>query len=79
MFNANCNVVLRAAMHKAGLPASQVVASPEAEDQARACPADQLAAIPAPDEVEFICGGPPCQARPGGGRRQRALTRFVRR
>ena len=63
VFNANCNVILRAAMRKAGLPDACVVASPEAEEQAAAVPPDQMALIPVPGEVEFICGGPPCQAR----------------
>lgn len=35
--------------------------------QAKALPAETLAQLPAPGEVEFIMGGPPCQGYSGGG------------
>lgn len=63
-FCANCNVILRAAMDKAGL-ADDCNACDEAVEQAKGLPADILAQLPAPGEVEFIMGGPPCQGYSG--------------
>jgi DNA (cytosine-5)-methyltransferase 1 len=68
VFNANCNVILRRCMSKAGLPDDQAIASPEAETQATEMAPAQVAALPLPGEVEFICGGPPCQGFSGMNR-----------
>ena len=40
----------------------------QAEEQAAKLPADQVAGLPAPGEVEFLCGGPPCQGYSGMNR-----------
>jgi DNA (cytosine-5)-methyltransferase 1 len=68
VFNANCNVILRRCMSKAGLPDAEAIASPEADEQAAAMAASEVAAVPLPGEVEFICGGPPCQGFSGMNR-----------
>jgi DNA (cytosine-5)-methyltransferase 1 len=68
VFNANCNVILRRAMSKAGLPDGEAIASPEAETQAGDMAPEQVAALPLPGQVEFICGGPPCQGFSGMNR-----------
>ncbi|KAL6767831.1 MET1 [Auxenochlorella protothecoides x Auxenochlorella symbiontica] len=66
-FCANCNVLLHAAMVKGG-GADDCQASPEAVAESEALPADQVAALPLPGEVDFICGGPPCQGYSGMNR-----------
>ena len=68
VFTANCNVILRRCMAKAGLPDGEALASAEAEEQAGAMEAAQVAALPLPGEVDFICGGPPCQGFSGMNR-----------
>lgn len=40
----------------------------QAEEQAKQLDADTLASIPAPGEVDFLCGGPPCQGYSGMNR-----------
>lgn len=68
VFNANCNVILRRCMSKVCLPDAEALACPEAEEQAKAMAPDEVAALPLPGEVEFICGGPPCQGFSGMNR-----------
>jgi DNA (cytosine-5)-methyltransferase 1 len=67
VFCSNCNVILRAAMDKAGLGAD-CEACDEAVAQARDMEPGRYAALPAPGEVEFIMGGPPCQGYSGMNR-----------
>ena len=67
VFCNNCNVLLHAAMTKAGLE-SDCLASEEAQQESRALPLDEIKALPLPGEVEFICGGPPCQGYSGMNR-----------
>lgn len=67
VFNANCNVILHRALDKSGL-GDDCVASDDCKAQSAAMAPDQAAAIPAPGEVEFICGGPPCQGFSGMNR-----------
>jgi hypothetical protein len=67
MFCNNCNVILRAAMAKAGL-ADDCVASEECVTAAEALPLELVQQLPAPGEVEFIMGGPPCQGYSGMNR-----------
>lgn len=62
VYNSNCNVVLHAAMAKAAM-ADQCEASEAAIAESQAFDPQLLASIPLPGEVEFICGGPPCQVR----------------
>ena len=40
----------------------------QAQEESAALPADQLSALPLPGEVDFICGGPPCQGYSGMNR-----------
>ena len=54
-------------MEKAGL-AANCISCEDAAVQAGALPADRLAALPRPGEVEFIMGGPPCQGYSGMNR-----------
>ena len=68
VFTANCNVILRRCMAKAGLPPAEALASPEAEEQAAAMAPGEVAALPLPGQVDFICGGPPCQGFSGMNR-----------
>jgi len=68
VYNANCNVILRRCMSKAGMADGEVQASPEAEEQAKAMDEAVVRSLPVPGEVEFICGGPPCQGFSGMNR-----------
>jgi DNA (cytosine-5)-methyltransferase 1 len=61
-FCNNCNVLLHAAMAKAGA-VDDCEASPEAAIESAALPTADVEALPRPGEVDFICGGPPCQVR----------------
>lgn len=67
VFNANCNVVLHRALVQSGL-ADDCVACDDCKVQSAAVPDAEAAAIPKPGEVEFICGGPPCQGFSGMNR-----------
>ena len=67
VFNSNCNVILHKALLKAGI-ADDCIACPEAVEQSDALPAALTASIPLPGEVQFICGGPPCQGFSGMNR-----------
>ena len=60
VYNGNCNVLLHRAMVKAGMEA-QCDACDECVEQSGQFDAGEAEAIPLPGEVEFICGGPPCQ------------------
>ena len=60
--NGNCNVLLHRAMVKAGAEA-QCAASEACVEESAALDAATVATLPLPGEVEFICGGPPCQVR----------------
>jgi DNA (cytosine-5)-methyltransferase 1 len=67
VFCNNCNVLLYAAMNKAGL-SSDCFASEEAVKEAALLSPADVEALPLPGEVEFICGGPPCQGYSGMNR-----------
>ena len=67
VFCNNCNVLLHAAMVKSG-EENDCVASEEAVDASKNLPAEDMAALPCPGEVDFICGGPPCQGYSGMNR-----------
>jgi DNA (cytosine-5)-methyltransferase 1 len=54
-------------MAKAGM-AGDCTACEEAVAQAEQLEGDMLAGLPAPGEVEFIMGGPPCQGYSGMNR-----------
>jgi hypothetical protein len=54
-------------MEKAGL-ANDCCAHEDAIQGALQMPADRVAALPRPGEVEFIMGGPPCQGYSGMNR-----------
>lgn len=60
--NGNCNVLLHRAMVKAGAEA-QCAASEACREESAALDAETVDTLPLPGEVEFICGGPPCQVR----------------
>ena len=82
MFEGNCNVVLAAAMDKAGAAdqcrrsdacAAEVAKWKESaalENQPDFKPSSngRWSKLPAPGEVEFLCGGPPCQGYSGMNR-----------
>ena len=40
----------------------------QAKEAAKQLDAEQLAALPEPGEVDFLCGGPPCQGYSGMNR-----------
>lgn len=63
MYNGNCNVMLHRAMVKSDLE-DQCDACDECREESAQFPEDQVARLPLPGEVEFICGGPPCQVLP---------------
>ncbi|KAK9918243.1 hypothetical protein WJX75_002529 [Coccomyxa subellipsoidea] len=63
----NCNVLLTAAMTKAGA-ADFCDASEEAKEQAAKLEPEIIGSLPAPGEVDFLCGGPPCQGYSGMNR-----------
>lgn len=44
------------------------VVPPQAKEAARKLGAQAMAALPGPGEVEFLCGGPPCQGYSGMNR-----------
>ena len=67
VFCNNCNVLLHAAMVKAGQD-GDCEASQEAIDASNALPATDKERLPVPGEVDFICGGPPCQGYSGMNR-----------
>ncbi|KAF8055388.1 MET1B [Scenedesmus sp. PABB004] len=67
VFCNNCNVLLVAAMKKAGLD-KDCTACEDARDLADKLSAEDVAALPLPGEVEFIMGGPPCQGYSGMNR-----------
>ena len=67
MFCNNCNVLLHAAMLKSGME-NDCLASDEAKQESRALPPEEVQALPLPGEVDFICGGPPCQGYSGMNR-----------
>ena len=67
VFCNNCNVLLHAAMVKAGQE-GDCEASQEAIDASNALPATDKERLPVPGEVDFICGGPPCQGYSGMNR-----------
>lgn len=67
VFCDNCNVLLHAAMAKAGLE-SDCLASEEAIQASVAMKAEDKDALPLPGDVDFICGGPPCQGYSGMNR-----------
>ena len=67
VFCNNCNVLLHAAMVKSGHE-DYCEASPEAIEASNALPAADRERLPVPGEVDFICGGPPCQGYSGMNR-----------
>jgi DNA (cytosine-5)-methyltransferase 1 len=60
VYNGNCNVLLHRAMVKAGL-AAQCDASEVCVSESEALEDALVDTLPVPGEVDFICGGPPCQ------------------
>ena len=67
VFCNNCNVLLHAAMQKAGQE-SDCMASVEAIEASKTLSEKDREALPRPGEVDFICGGPPCQGYSGMNR-----------
>ncbi|KAF6265105.1 hypothetical protein COO60DRAFT_1470199 [Scenedesmus sp. NREL 46B-D3] len=67
VFCNNCNVILVAAMQKAGLD-SDCSACDDAKTAAASMSPEDIAALPQPGQVEFIMGGPPCQGYSGMNR-----------
>ena len=62
VYNGNCNVLLHRAMAKAGAEA-QCEASEACLEESAKLDAETVQTLPLPGEVEFICGGPPCQVQ----------------
>jgi len=67
VFCNNCNVLLRAAMAKAGI-LQDCDACDDCMEAAAALTPEYTAGLPLPGEVEFIMGGPPCQGYSGMNR-----------
>ena len=67
VFCDNCNVLLHAAMVKAGQK-DDCMASEEAISQSEKLSDADKERLPQPGEVDFICGGPPCQGYSGMNR-----------
>ncbi|KAG2449363.1 hypothetical protein HYH02_005516 [Chlamydomonas schloesseri] len=67
VFCDNCNVLLRAAMVKAGQEAD-CVCDPAAVEAARALDPQVVADLPPPGSVGLMMGGPPCQGYSGMNR-----------
>lgn len=76
VFCHNCNVLLAAAMIKAGQE-GECSASEEAVKQAAEMAEEMRAALPLPGEVDFITGGPPCQGYSGMNRFNKGLWSVV--
>ena len=66
-FVDNCNVILAAAMRKAGC-GDDCEASDSCMEAVDAMEKSTFASLPAPGDVEFLCGGPPCQGYSGMNR-----------
>ena len=60
VYNGNCNVLLHRAMVKADA-ADQCDACAECIEESEQFDEEQAKQLPLPGDVEFICGGPPCQ------------------
>lgn len=60
VYNGNCNVLLHRAMSKAGA-LDQCDASESCAKESAELDANTVATLPLPGQVDFICGGPPCQ------------------
>ena len=67
VFCNNCNVLLHAAMSKCGQE-RDCLASQEAEELSKSLSSNEIHMLPSPGEVDFICGGPPCQGYSGMNR-----------
>lgn len=67
VFCNNCNVLLHAAMVKGGQE-DDCDACDDAKEATSTLPAEQMEKLPLPGEVDFICGGPPCQGYSGMNR-----------
>ncbi|XP_068639669.1 DNA (cytosine-5)-methyltransferase 1B-like isoform X2 [Aristolochia californica] len=67
VFNDNCNVILRAIMEKCG-DKDDCISTSEAAEQAARLSQEKINNLPAPGEVDFINGGPPCQGFSGMNR-----------
>ncbi|PSC75867.1 DNA (cytosine-5)-methyltransferase 1-like [Micractinium conductrix] len=67
VFCNNCNVLLHAAMVKGG-EEDDCDACDDAREATKTLPDEQMAALPLPGQVDFICGGPPCQGYSGMNR-----------
>jgi len=67
VFCNNCNVLLHAAMAKFGQH-EDCMASQEAMDASNNLSSEDKERLPLPGEVDFICGGPPCQGYSGMNR-----------
>ncbi|KAF2293982.1 hypothetical protein GH714_006060 [Hevea brasiliensis] len=61
VFINNCNMILRAIMSACG-DADDCICTSEASELAAKLDEKEINSLPRPGEVEFICGGPPCQA-----------------
>lgn len=62
VYNGNCNVLLHRAMLKAGA-LEQCDASESCAKESSELDEATVATLPLPGQVDFICGGPPCQVR----------------
>eukprot|EP00963_Diacronema_lutheri_P012368 scaffold1724_cov341-Pavlova_lutheri.AAC.44 len=67
VFAQNCNVVLYKAMEMNGQQ-EECHAAEECKQEAEELPGEIAERLPRPGEVDFICGGPPCQGYSGMNR-----------
>ncbi|KAJ9174804.1 hypothetical protein P3X46_013409 [Hevea brasiliensis] len=67
VFINNCNMILRAIMSACG-DADDCMCISEASELAAKLDEKEINSLPRPGEVEFICGGPPCQGFSGMNR-----------
>ncbi|KAK7344087.1 hypothetical protein VNO77_13339 [Canavalia gladiata] len=67
VFINNCNVILRAIMERCG-DTDECISTSEAANLATLLNKKEISRLPMPGEVDFICGGPPCQGFSGMNR-----------
>ena len=68
VYSHNCNTLLLCCAQKAGMEEYLATVDDKAYREAQAFDKKELSTLPLPEEVDFICGGPPCQGYSGMNR-----------